>query len=100
MDFEKPARLRWLLSLSAIWMPVSKPRSPSAPMHLSVKVRRLSVWLNVYVQLPREFVQHDHLADVTRLADENGNLKSGAKRCPERRRKLGQLFQMIWRIKP
>jgi DNA-binding NarL/FixJ family response regulator len=37
------ARPHWSLSSSVIWTPVSKLRSPPAPMRLSVKARRLSV---------------------------------------------------------
>ena len=55
MNFERPARLRWSLSSSAIWMPVSKPHSLPAPMHLSVKVRRPNVWLNACEPSPRAF---------------------------------------------
>ena len=45
-NFARPARPRWSLFSSAIWTPVSKPHFLPAPMHLSVKVRRLNVWLN------------------------------------------------------
>ena len=67
MDFEKPAHLRWLLSLSAIWTLVSKPHSPLAPMYLSAKVRRLNVWPNICESPLRVFLQQCHLADSENL---------------------------------
>ncbi len=58
-ELRRPARLHWSLSSSAIWTPVSKPHSPPVPMRLSVKVRRLSVWLTACEPSPRAFLSID-----------------------------------------
>jgi len=92
---ERPARPRWSLSSSAIWTPVSKPPSLPAPTRLSVKVKRPSVWPSACGQLPPAFV----LDDATCWLNERLEIRR-TQRCPERRRKPGQHFQRIRRIKP
>ena len=92
MNSERPARPRWSLSSSAIWTPVNKPHSRPAPMRLSVKVRRRSVWPNACESSPQRLFLAN---DATWLNERD---RTGALCCPERRHKLGQLSRKVRRF--
>jgi uncharacterized protein YjbJ (UPF0337 family) len=102
------ARLHWSLFSSATWTPVSKPRFRLAPTHLSVKVRRPSVWQSVYVPLPQalglddarwlnEMLENRLKLEPLVLNKESGELSNGINKISKENPMNKDVFEGKWK---